>query len=890
MRIHKFVLIIFSALLFSAWQPWWLSFSPVFGKSVVVAQTRDERKAEAVKLYNQGLQEVVNRQFEPALKTWLQALTIFREVKDRKGEAGTLVNIAITYGQALEDYSKAIVYAEQALHIASDINGGLEIKVKSLSVLGVAHRSLQNYEKAIEYLQKHLFVARKIKNIQEESEALGNLGLAYDNIGRYTEAIDYHLQSLDIAIRTNNRASEGRTLGNLGDVYKNLGNYSKAIDYYKKSLEIAQETKNSVSESTALISLGAVYQKLDNYDTAINYLSKGLVIAQNINSRGTEAFALNTLGLVHQDLGDYPKAIYYHEKTLELAREINNRSREVNSLNNLGLTYLYLGNLPEAIDFFKRQLNITEKLKSPENKAIALNNMGLFLYKYRRFQEAESYLIKAIKIRNYLRTSLLDDANKISIFDTQTSSYRILQPVLIAQNKFEAALGIAEQGRARAFVESLAKTLSPGKNKTIITPPTIEQIKQIAKTQNSTIIQYSIISDLFKNNGKVQPQQSELYIWVVKPTGKVNFRKIDIKPFFKDENTNLASLEDLIENIRDSIGVSDRNIFTQTNSTTQNTTTKRNQFAIKVFPSPEDDPSKDLQKLHQILIEPIADLLPSNPDERVIFVPQDELFLVPFPALLDQKGKYLIEKHTILTAPSIQVLELTRQQKQKNQLSPASDTLIVGNPTMPSVSPKIGDEPQKLADLPGAKLEADAIAKLLGTKALTGDAANKAAVLSKMPQAKIIHLATHGILNNFQALKSAIALAPSEGRLALAPTPNNNDNALLTAEEILDLKLKADLVVLSACDTGRGRITGDGVIGLSRSLFIAGTPSVIVSLWAVPDAPTAELMTEFYKNLYKNKNRLDKAQALRMAMLKMKDKYSDSPRKWAAFTLIGESE
>nr|WP_267868638.1 CHAT domain-containing protein [Nostoc sp. CHAB 5836] len=112
----------------------------------------------------------------------------------------------------------------------------------------------------------------------------------------------------------------------------------------------------------------------------------------------------------------------------------------------------------------------------------------------------------------------------------------------------------------------------------------------------------------------------------------------------------------------------------------------------------------------------------------------------------------------------------------------------------------------------------------------------------------------------------------------------------LGLEEILKLKLKADLVVLSACDTGRGRITGDGVIGLSRSLFIAGTPSVIVSLWAVPDAPTAELMTEFYKNLYKNKNRLDKAQALRMVMLKMKDKYSDSPRKWAAFTLIGESE
>lgn len=270
-------------------------------------------------------------------------------------------------------------------------------------------------------------------------------------------------------------------------------------------------------------------------------------------------------------------------------------------------------------------------------------------------------------------------------------------------------------------------------------------------------------------NGK-----SQVYIWVVKPTGEIKFHPVDLKPFLEKQNT---TLEELVENIRDSIGVSDRNLFTRTNSTTQNTTTKRDQFQITTFPSPDDDPSKYLKQLHQILIEPIADLLPTKPDDRVIFVPQDELFLVPFPALLDQKGKYLIEKHTILTAPSIQVLELTRQQKQKNQLSPASDTLIVGNPTMPSISPKIGDEPQKLADLPGAKLEADVIAKLLGTKALTGDAANKAAVLSKIPQAKIIHLATHGILNNFQALKSAIALAP---------TANNNDNALLTAEEILN--------------------------------------------------------------------------------------------------------
>ncbi|NCS38362.1 MAG: CHAT domain-containing protein [Microcystis aeruginosa BS13-10] len=123
--------------------------------------------------------------------------------------------------------------------------------------------------------------------------------------------------------------------------------------------------------------------------------------------------------------------------------------------------------------------------------------------------------------------------------------------------------------------------------------------------------------------------------------------------------------------------------------------------------------------------------------------------------------------------------------------------------------------------------------------------------------------------------------------MALAPNPSANDDGFLTYDEILQLKLNAELVVLSACDTGRGDITGDGVIGLSRSLILAGTPSVIVSLWSVPDAPTASLMTEFYRNWQEKK--LDKAQALRQAMLTTM-KTHPNPRDWAAFTLIGEAE
>lgn len=199
---------------------------------------------------------------------------------------------------------------------------------------------------------------------------------------------------------------------------------------------------------------------------------------------------------------------------------------------------------------------------------------------------------------------------------------------------------------------------------------------------------------------------------------------------------------------------------------------------------------------------------------------------------------------------------------------------------MPAVSTMIGNPAKALAPLPGAEKEAAKIAQLLNTQAMIGGNARKDQVMQQMQNAGIIHLATHGLLDSFKG--------DTPGAIALAPNGTNQPNdGLLTSSEILDLKLNADLVVLSACDTGRGDITGDGVIGLSRSLFVAGVPSVIVSLWKVPDDSTALLMTAFYKNWKDRK--LDKAQALRQAMLTTM-KTNPNPRDWAAFTLIGEAE
>ncbi|MEG3912464.1 CHAT domain-containing protein, partial [Microcoleus sp. w2-18bC1] len=691
-----------------------------------------------------------------------------------------------------------------------------------------AYYSLGDYAKAIEYAQQYLAIAREIKDRQSEGAALGSLGNAYYSLGDYAKAIEYAQQYLAIAREIKDRPSEGKAVGSLGNAYYSLGDYAKAIEYEQQWLAIAREIKGRQSEGKALGNLGNAYYTLGDYAKAIEYTQQSLAIAREIKDRQSEGRALRSLGIAYSELGDYAKAIEYEQQSLAIAREIKDRPSE----------------------------------------GIALGNLGLALYKSGNLPAAETTLLDSIKVSESLRAGL-DDANKVSIFETQTNPYVILQKVFIAQKKTNEALEIAERGRARAFVELLASRQAPSASaQTTINPPNIQQIQQIAKEQNATLVEYSTIWN------------EALYIWVIKPTGEITFRSVDLKSLnvnlreateqtrvsaalgTRGLNEQHTALAEVIRGTRDALGVSAGDIA---NKQTANPPASTPANSRIIYPK--------LQQSYQLLIQPIADLLPTDPNAPIIFIPHQSLFLVPFVALQDPTGQYLIEKHTILTAPAIQILQFTHQSRQKVRQLSLQNNLVVGNPIMP----KIGTPPHQLEPLPGSEREAIIIAQLLKTKPITGSQATKASIVQQMLKARIIHLATHGLLNEVKRrdLPGAIALAPS-----------GNDDGLLTSSEILDLKLNAELVVLSACNTGRGNITGDGVLGLSRALISAGVSTIIVSLWLVPDEPTAELMAEFYRQLQKNPN---KAQALRQAML-MTMKMHPTPQDWAAFTLIGEAE
>jgi CHAT domain-containing protein/tetratricopeptide (TPR) repeat protein len=748
------------------------------------------------------------------------------------------------------------------------------------------------FEKALKTWQEALQIYQNIPDKELEGKTISNIGLVYYSLGNYALAIEYLEKGVTIARQLNAKQFEGRTTANIGLTYDALGKIENAIKFYEKSLNLAEETNDLFGRAQILGNLGSSYFAQGNYNKAIDIQKQRLTIAQKINAPQIESATLNQLGLSYYAQGQFSQALDFYQQGL---KKVKDRRGEAQILGNIGLVYIGKGKLKDAITYIKNSLQIIEKIRDRPGEGLALNNLGYALLENRNYQEAAEVLKNGINIWESVRRDLgNNDEFKVSVFEEQARTYRLLQRALIQQNKIDEALEISERGRARAFVELISKSLSQNYN--IMTnsshnnltnsnnlnnsdfsinkvssssvpsissiPQTIQDIKRIAKEQKATIVEYSIVSD------------QEIYIWVVQQTGEIKFRQSSLDllkqnlEVFVERSRFIASggrgvnsvVDSFVRGIRKEIGIK-----------------KINSQNIQLTGNPKCKGNNCLRQMHQLLIEPIADLLPTNPNARIIFIPQQSLFLVPFPALLDSNDKYLIEKHTILTSPAIQVLDLTKARKKTEGLIAGDKVLVVGNPEMPSLPTDVGKQPQQLEPLPGAEEEAKAIADIWLSKAILGKEATKATVLSKAKQAKIIHLATHGLLDDFgTGIPGAIALAPDK-----------NDNGLLTANEIINLQLDADLVVLSACDTARGDIKGDGVIGLSRSLISAGARSAIVTLWAIPDEATSFLMTDFYRHFKKNP---DKAASLRKAMLSTMKEFNHEPSAWAAFTLIGEAE
>ncbi|MEB3216051.1 MAG: tetratricopeptide repeat protein, partial [Nostocales cyanobacterium 94392] len=801
-----------------------------YQQSITIYQEIDDQPGEASVLLNIAKFYTEEGKHQEAIEFYQKALTIFRNLKNNTELANTLYEIGVAWDK-LGKFDKTVEYFEEIVTLRKslkDDKGTAESLIKIGKFYSLTHNyviSPKSYiSRNLKAYQEAFKIYYKLNDMTGQMNALYFIKAAYISQKQYFNALEIHRylsmnkmgrklnitevinpsinNNYDSLIELKNSSQNTRLIEN-DNLIKSLPNSSisliasllVAVDY--GDAQISALSVNYLDLSRTYLTKQRKINKTVNIDfnKQVFLRWQQIILANvleyiyyNIRSSLSEhddkyilgiraSQPLLSVGLIYLQQGETNAAIDYYQRALTISQELGDRALQGNILTYQGLMYELLEQPNKALNFHEKALLLLKETGDSYAVEKTLEQQGRILLKTGRYAASEKAFLDAIKLwegsRAYRKEHLINANLGIDVaflYYTRENIYHYLQRALIEQGKNKEALEISQRSRSQTLGEILInrKIISNNqepKQKISFESPNLTQIQEIAKAQNATIVQYSLIPDIDK------PQDSLLYIWVIQPNGKIDFRSIDLAKL-------KLPLSDLITISRNVIGARGRSDV---------------EIVAKI--NPQEQKTR-LQELHKLLIEPIENFLPQNPQARVIFIPQGDLFLTPFAALQDAKGKYLIEKHTIFTSSSIQVLDFASKSRQKTRSKSwnANDALIVGNPTMPNLS-KINPtfKSIRIDPLPVSETEAIAIAKQLKTQALIGSQATESEVVRRMKTARLIHLATHGLITNMRGTTPQLGSIPGAIVLASSGDEESNDG-LLTAEEIYKIDLNADLV------------------------------------------------------------------------------------------------
>ena len=628
---------------------------------------------------------------------------------------------------------------------------------------------------------------------------------------------------MKIAQEIGDRSGEGAGYGNLGCVYQSLGDYQKAIEYHEKLLRIAQEIGDRSGEGAAYGNLGSTYKSLGDYGKAIEYHEKGLKIAQEIGDRSGEGTAYGNLGCAYQSLGDYQKAIEYHEKGLKIAQEIGDRSGEGAGYGNIGSAYLSLSEYGQAIEYHEKFLKIAQEIGERNEEGIAYHNIGLVYFSLQQFKNAVDNFVSSIEAFNAVRSCLKSE-------DDWKIKFRDTREETYTC-LWKSLLRIKKLDEALFAAErGRAQTLS---DRLVIQYQLPAPLSAALMDPKETISHLSIevsLPTLF-----LAIEGFTINIWFLSRGKKVIFREGRLEGDRRENDPVGALLQSCLEKIRKEV--------------------------CEEVEKPFQSLDNHFKPFYDGIIGPIVDLLGPQDDELVI-VPDGALCLTPWAAVIES-----IRIRTVPSLTSYQVLLSVPEGHHKK-----TGALLVGNPCLKELK-------KPLDDLPGAQEEVETIASILNTRALTGRQATKAAVMRRMSSVGLIHIAAHG-----NERTGEITLSPNPGWSSKFPQRNDY---ILKMSDVKAANLRARLVILSCCHSGRGRVfKGEGVVGIARAFLAAGARSVLVTLWTIDDEATMVFMKSFYQHLKEGKTA---SAAIHQSMKSLRESEEFSARwYWAPFQLIGD--
>ena len=831
-----------------------------------------------------------------------RSLAIFEELGAKREQARALLASGIAYDNdrkrplAIKTFDKAMVLAEglgDKKLIASILNGlaGANIELGNLEV-GLAH-----YEKA-------RVLCEETNDLATLHQVLNNIGRVYTSLGRYAEGLDYFHKSLKIyeELGSGDRRSLANKLQNIALIYRRQGQHDQALAYARRSLALFEETDDKFGVANLQNNIGVIHKARASYAEALEYFQKALAGYEALNVIPGIARAWNNLGDTYRLQGRYDESLQALQQGLRI-REQNDRNAVALSLNNLGRLYQDQGKYAEMLEVSRRAAKVAEALNDAEELWTAQDKVGRASLALGQPDEARESFLAAISTLEAMRRNVAGgEQQQQSFLENRLSPWLGMVDLLVGQGKHLEALTFAEQSKARVLLD----TLQSGRANIRRSWSEEERQEDEQHRQRLTSLNSKLTAEVRRDKpdtarvtelkaelqeARLEYEDFETRLHLAHP--KLKAQRADV-PVIKAEEI-VALLPDASSAVLEYVvGEKQTYLFVATKATEVRVYTlpvRRDELVKQTEDFRQQLARRDLgfrasaAKLYEILLKPAEGQLRGK--TNLIIAPDHTLWDLPFQALMRDANRFLIEDAAIAYAPSLTVLREMRKRHNSQDITPAS-LLALGNPAVGDETLKraaLALRDGKLEPLPEAEQEVKALARLYGTahsKVYIGADAREDRVKSEASRARILHFATHGILNNASPMYSHLALA--EG------VPG--EDGLLEAWELMQLDLKADLAVLSACETARGRIgAGEGMIGLSWAMFIAGVPSIVVSQWKVESAGTRDLMVDFHRALIATKSRSSKTQALRQAALKlMKNPSTSHPFYWAGFVLVGNGE
>ena len=812
-------------------------------------------------------------EYVKAKEYYEKALAISTDIGDRAGEGKWYGNLGNVFG-SLGEYVKAKEYYEKALAISTDI-GDRDGEGTWYGNLGSVFIYLSGYVKAKEYYEKALAISMDIGDRAGTGASYRSLGSLFHFLGEYVKAKEYYQKALAISTDIGDREGEGNWYGNLGNVFGSLGEYVKAKEYYEKALAVSTEIGDRAGEANTCLLLAVVLLNLKEYRQSNLYCDKARAIIMKSGDKHSEAQYYLTEGYFHDSLGDYHKAKACIEKALAIAIESGDRDVEARSYYSLAEVFQSGGGHDVAEEYLEKALSIAENTGTAEIEFSCYCKLTLLKLSQDNFQEAISLLFRNIEKSEKMRGFLQDnDQFKIFHADRHVYPYQKLSELFCETGNPKDALNVTELGRARALADLMATQYSA---ETLIS----------ADSQSWTVVENVMKKESNCTCLYISYFGQTVFLWILKTSGVIQFRRLDVDKktlhtrltevaedldeFFAIMAKSFGNFGNLPEEVCEDRSLNDNNIETNPESCQEESPATLRQGK----PGNTVDPEPSLTLFYELLVNPVSDLLD---EPEIIIVPDRNLYRVPFPALLNESGKYLSERFRIRVIPSLSTLKLI--QDSPADYHSQTGALVVGDPDVGVVF-YMGSSTSKFTPLPAARKEAETIARRLGVWPLIGQDATKKAVLEKLNSVSLIHIAAHG-----NAERGEIALAPQH------PAPRGSttgipqeDDYLLKMSDISKVKVRAKLVVLSCCHSGRGQIRAEGVVGIARAFLGAGARSVLVALWALEDNATKKLMSRFYENLGRGES---VSASLHAAMKWMRDHGFTKVSKWAPFMLIGD--